>query len=94
MAGRIELSWTPLEPFGNLPDVDEEELTKLKERLIKAILAKLKVEKMTHEELARVSGSNRPALTQILSGSRKSVTLDKIFQLAHGAGIKISVKTK
>ena len=74
--------------------MNERDLAKLKKQLTRAILHKLEEKQMTHAELAKACGSNRSAITQILSGSRKHVTLDKIFQLAHGAGVEISVILK
>ncbi len=74
--------------------MNDKAVTKLKKQLIKSILDKMDSEQITHVELAKASGVNRTALTQILSGSRTNVTLDKILQLAHGAKVDVSVKIK
>ncbi len=54
----------------------------VKARLVKAIIDERERSRLTHAELARRSGLPRSAVTGILSGSLKHITIDRLLRLA------------
>jgi predicted XRE-type DNA-binding protein len=66
----------------------------LKAELIAAVAREVKVQKLTHAELARRSKLPRSAVTGILSGSLQRVTLDRILKLVEAVGFVPEIKLK
>ena len=66
----------------------------IKADLIDAILKAAHTTGLTHAEMAKRSGLPRSAVTGILAGSLRKVTLDRILRLVEAAGLTAQVKVK
>jgi predicted XRE-type DNA-binding protein len=66
----------------------------IKAKMITAVLAAIKKQKLTHAELAKRSGLPRSAVTGILSGSLQKVTIDRVLKLVEAANLVAEVKVK
>jgi predicted XRE-type DNA-binding protein len=66
----------------------------VKARLISAVLREVERQQMTHEQLARMAGLPRSAVTGILSGSLQKVTIDRVLRLVEAAGLEAEIKVR
>ena len=66
----------------------------IKAKLIKGIQDKIRVNNITHLELAELSGLPRSAVSGILSGSLQKVTIDRLLRMVDGLGMEVEVRLK
>ncbi len=66
----------------------------LKADLIDAVLKAIAAEGLTHEEVARRSGLPRSAVTGILAGSLRKVTIDRLLRLVEGVGLTAQISVR
>lgn len=64
----------------------------IRDKLVKAASDLIKKQGLTHFEVAKKSGLPRSAVTGILSGSLKSVTIDRILRLVESLGLSVTIK--
>lgn len=66
----------------------------IKADLITAVLKSAEDQDLTHAEIAKRSGLPRSAVTGILSGSLRKVTLDRILRLIEAVGLTVETRVK
>ncbi|MBF0315626.1 MAG: XRE family transcriptional regulator [Oligoflexia bacterium] len=69
-------------------------IAEIKAKLTKNIILSIKKQNLTHEQISKLSGVPRTAITGIITGSLQKVTIDRLIRLNHAIGIKVSVITK
>lgn len=76
-----------------LTEVDAD-VAELKARLIKEIIRGLEAKKLTHQQLADLSGVPRSAVTGIVNCSLQKVTIDRLIRLLFALGRNVEFKIK
>jgi predicted XRE-type DNA-binding protein len=66
----------------------------IKKQLITGVVLASEKKGLTHQQLAEGSGLPRSAVTGIISGSLRKVTIDRLVRLADAAGLNIELKFK
>lgn len=70
------------------------QLAELKAKLTKEIIKNIVTQKLTHAELAELSGVPRSAITGIINGSLQKVTLDRLIRILFSLGRTVEMKIK
>ncbi len=66
----------------------------IKAQLITAVLQAIQVKKITHLELAKRAKLPRSAVTGILSGSLRKVTIDRVLRLIEAVGLIAEIRIR
>jgi predicted XRE-type DNA-binding protein len=66
----------------------------MKAQLISAVMKRIARTGLTHADLAARSGLPRSAVTGILSGSLRKVTIDRVLRLVQAADLTVSVRVQ
>ncbi len=66
----------------------------IKAQLVSAILGEIHRRGLTHADLARRSGLSPTTVTDMLSGSRQKVTIDRVLLLVEAARLEVEVKLR
>lgn len=70
------------------------QLAELKTKMTLEIIKAVEAKKMTHQELANLSGVPRSAVTGIINGSLQKVTIDRLIRLLFALGRSVDFKIK
>lgn len=68
--------------------------SKLKAKLVAAIRKEISRQGISHEEAAELAGVSRSNITGIISGSVRSVTLDRLVRIAAVLGLSMHLEIK
>ena len=66
----------------------------IKANLTKEIIKAINKKKVTHQEVADLSGVPRSAITGIINGSLQKITIDRLVRVINSLGKKIELKIK
>ena len=66
----------------------------IKANLTKEIIKAINKKKVTHQEVADLSGVPRSAITGIINGSLQKITIDRLVRVINSLGKKIEFKIK
>jgi len=67
---------------------------RLKAKLVAAIRGEIARQGLSHEKVAKQAGVARTNVTGIISGSVKSVTLDRLVRIAASLGMSMELEIK
>ncbi len=67
---------------------------KLKAKLVAAIRREIDGQDLSHDEVAKLAGVARTNITGIISGSIKSVTIDRLVRIAAALGLSMDLAIK
>ena len=66
----------------------------VKARLTAALIREVERRKLTHQEVAELSGVARSTVTGIVTGSLQRVTVDRLLRILGAVGLAVDVKIR
>jgi predicted XRE-type DNA-binding protein len=73
-------------------DPEEAAVMKIKAELRIAIEKEIKLRRLSQAKAAEIVGTTRPALNRILNGKLDKLSIDKMVQMNHRLGKRVTVK--